>query len=179
MAVDSSCPWLVGLIQEKLNAWLIMIVFSNHRIIFCTNIVSYGRIRIHNISLCQTCRFQNLSEILSERDTISSVMKIALDEATDPWGVRVERVEVKDVRLPVQLQRAMAAEAEAAREARAKVNNINIIMTVVAETSVALTANTARQGQSISGILCMRRTTIRNQINRGGKPARTAAECQV
>merc|ERR1719260_742269 len=44
-----------------------------------------------------------------------------LDEATDPWGVKVERVEVKDVRLPVQLQRAMAAEAEAAREARAKV----------------------------------------------------------
>ena len=48
-------------------------------------------------------------------------MKTLLDEATDPWGVRVERVEVKDVRLPVQLQRAMAAEAEAAREARAKV----------------------------------------------------------
>ena len=48
-------------------------------------------------------------------------MKAALDEATDPWGVAVERVEVKDVRLPVQLQRAMAAEAEAAREARAKV----------------------------------------------------------
>lgn len=45
-----------------------------------------------------------------------------LDEATDPWGVKVERVEVKDVRLPVQLQRAMAAEAEAAREARAKVS---------------------------------------------------------
>jgi len=64
---------------------------------------------------------KNLSEILSERDTISAVMKAALDEATDPWGVRVERVEVKDVRLPVQLQRAMAAEAEAAREARAKV----------------------------------------------------------
>ena len=63
-----------------------------------------------------------MSEILSERDTISAVMKTALDEATHPWGVRVERVEVKDVRLPVQLQRAMAAEAEAAREARAKVS---------------------------------------------------------
>merc|ERR1719410_2914215 len=62
-----------------------------------------------------------LDELLSERDTISNVMKTLLDEATDPWGVRVERVEVKDVRLPVQLQRAMAAEAEAAREARAKV----------------------------------------------------------
>ena len=45
----------------------------------------------------------------------------ALDEATDPWGVQVERVEVKDVRVPENLQRAMAAEAEAARNARAKV----------------------------------------------------------
>ena len=67
---------------------------------------------------------KNLSEILSERDTISANMKRALDEATDPWGVKVERVEVKDVRLPVQLQRAMAAEAEAAREARAKVRSV-------------------------------------------------------
>ena len=44
-----------------------------------------------------------------------------LDEGTEPWGVMVERVEVKDVRVPEQLQRAMAAEAEAARNARAKV----------------------------------------------------------
>ena len=50
-------------------------------------------------------------------------MEATLDKATDPWGVKVERVEIKDVRLPVQLQRAMAAEAEAAREARAKVKN--------------------------------------------------------
>lgn len=64
---------------------------------------------------------KNLSEILSDRENISHAMQAALDDATDPWGVKVERVEVKDVRLPVQLQRAMAAEAEAAREARAKV----------------------------------------------------------
>ena len=44
-----------------------------------------------------------------------------MEEATDPWGVNVERVEVKDVRVPEQLMRAMAAEAEAARNARAKV----------------------------------------------------------
>ena len=48
-------------------------------------------------------------------------MKETLDVATDPWGVTVERVELKDVRVPEQLMRAMAAEAEAAREARAKV----------------------------------------------------------
>ncbi|XP_063233728.1 band 7 protein AGAP004871-like [Bacillus rossius redtenbacheri] len=64
---------------------------------------------------------RNLAELLSERENISHTMQSSLDEATDPWGVQVERVEIKDVRLPVQLQRAMAAEAEAAREARAKV----------------------------------------------------------
>ena len=64
---------------------------------------------------------RNLGDILSERESIATEMKQTLDEATDPWGVQVERVEVKDVRVPEQLQRAMAAEAEAAREARAKV----------------------------------------------------------
>ena len=64
---------------------------------------------------------RNLGEILSERDSIAMELKIGLDSATTPWGVLVERVEVKDVRVPEQLQRAMAAEAEAAREARAKV----------------------------------------------------------
>jgi len=64
---------------------------------------------------------KNLAEILSDRDNICHSMQLSLDQATDPWGVKVERVEVKDVRLPVQLQRAMAAEAEATREARAKV----------------------------------------------------------
>ncbi|XP_073837046.1 band 7 protein AGAP004871 isoform X2 [Musca autumnalis] len=72
-------------------------------------------------TLRNTMGTQHLHEILSERMTISDTMQVQLDEATDAWGIKVERVEIKDVRLPVQLQRAMAAEAEAAREARAKV----------------------------------------------------------
>lgn len=64
---------------------------------------------------------KTLGEVLSDRDHICNAMQGSLDLATDPWGIKVERVEVKDVRLPVQLQRAMAAEAEAARDARAKV----------------------------------------------------------
>lgn len=64
---------------------------------------------------------KNLHEILSDRESISGSMQVVLDEATTAWGIKVERVEIKDARLPVQLQRAMAAEAEAAREARAKV----------------------------------------------------------
>ena len=64
---------------------------------------------------------KNLSEVLLERDGIAQNIQKILDDATDPWGVKVERVEIKDVRLPANLQRAMAAEAEASREARAKV----------------------------------------------------------
>jgi len=64
---------------------------------------------------------RSLAGILSERDAIAGEMLEFLDEATDVWGIKVERVEVKDVRLPQSLQRAMAAEAEAAREAKAKI----------------------------------------------------------
>ncbi|XP_065137730.1 stomatin (EPB72)-like 3a isoform X2 [Paramisgurnus dabryanus] len=64
---------------------------------------------------------KNLSELLSDRESISYCMQNALEEATAEWGIKVERVEIKDVKLPLQLQRAMAAEAEASREARAKV----------------------------------------------------------
>lgn len=64
---------------------------------------------------------KTMAEILTDRDRIAEEIILPLDKATDPWGIKVERVEVKDCRLPQQLQRAMAAEAEADREARAKV----------------------------------------------------------
>ena len=72
-------------------------------------------------TLRNTLGTKQLHEILSEREGIASHILTSLDEATDPWGIKVERVEVKDVRLPQQLQRAMAAEAEAGRKARAKI----------------------------------------------------------
>ncbi|XP_018415676.1 PREDICTED: stomatin-like protein 3 [Nanorana parkeri] len=64
---------------------------------------------------------QTLSSILSNREEIAHNIQSILDNATHQWGVNVERVEMRDVRLPVQMQRAMAAEAEAVREARAKI----------------------------------------------------------
>ncbi|XP_056417938.1 stomatin-like protein 3 isoform X2 [Hyla sarda] len=64
---------------------------------------------------------QTLSSILSNREEIAHNIQSILDNATHQWGVSVERVEMRDVRLPVQMQRAMAAEAEAVREARAKI----------------------------------------------------------
>jgi erythrocyte band 7 integral membrane protein len=88
-----------------------------------TNVEDYGRSTrlLAATTLRNVLGTKNLSEILSEREGISHTMQNILDEATDPWGIKVERVEVKDVRLPVQMQRAMAAEAEASRDARAKV----------------------------------------------------------
>ncbi|XP_037936842.1 stomatin-like [Teleopsis dalmanni] len=62
-----------------------------------------------------------LMEMLSEKESLSIDIEHILDEITDRWGVKVERVEIKDVRLPLELQRAMAAEAEATREAKAKI----------------------------------------------------------
>jgi len=66
-----------------------------------------------------------LAGILSERESIHAQLQEVLDDATDPWGIYVERVEVRDVILPPSLQRAMAAEAEATREAQAKIINAN------------------------------------------------------
>src|SRR5499433_1943502 len=62
-----------------------------------------------------------LDELLSERDRINAILQGIIDEATAPWGIKVTIVEVKDVEIPTGMQRAMARQAEAERERRAKV----------------------------------------------------------
>jgi len=64
-----------------------------------------------------------LDELLSEREKINAILQEIIDEATTPWGIKVARVEVKDVEIPGGMQRAMARQAEAERERRAKVIN--------------------------------------------------------
>jgi regulator of protease activity HflC (stomatin/prohibitin superfamily) len=62
-----------------------------------------------------------LDELLAERDKINAILQQIIDEATSPWGIKVSIVEVKDVEIPTGMQRAMARQAEAERERRAKV----------------------------------------------------------
>ena len=62
-----------------------------------------------------------LDELLSERDKINQILQKIIDEQTEPWGIKVNVVEVKDVEIPTGMQRAMARQAEAERERRAKV----------------------------------------------------------
>jgi regulator of protease activity HflC (stomatin/prohibitin superfamily) len=64
-----------------------------------------------------------LDELLSEREKINSILQGIIDESTAPWGVKVSIVEVKDVEIPSSMQRAMARQAEAERERRAKIIN--------------------------------------------------------
>jgi erythrocyte band 7 integral membrane protein len=114
-------------------------VLTRDSVTVTVDAVVYFRVRNPTMAVCNVVNFnwstrllaqttlrnvlgtKILSEVLSDREVISGQMQQILDHSTDPWGIQVERVEVKDVRLPVQLQRAMAAEAEATREARAKV----------------------------------------------------------
>ena len=62
-----------------------------------------------------------LDELLSEREKLNQTLREIIDEATDPWGVKVTAVEIKDVELPDTMKRSMAAQAEAERERRAKI----------------------------------------------------------
>src|SRR5438128_3066398 len=65
----------------------------------------------------------SLDELLSEREKINTILQGIIDEATGPWGIKVSIVEVKDVEIPGGMQRAMARQAEAERERRAKIIN--------------------------------------------------------
>lgn len=72
-------------------------------------------------TLRSTVGRHELDQLLSERERIDAELQVALDQQTEPWGVKVHRVEIRDVGLPEQMQRAMARQAEAERERRAKI----------------------------------------------------------
>ncbi|KAL0615309.1 Stomatin-like protein 3 [Plecturocebus cupreus] len=110
---------------------------------------------------------QTLSQILAGREETAHSIQTLLDDATELWGIRVARVEIKDVRIPVQLQRSMAAEAEAAREARAKVlaaegemnasKSLKSASMVLAESPIALQL---RYLQTLSTVATEKNSTI-------------------
>jgi regulator of protease activity HflC (stomatin/prohibitin superfamily) len=74
-------------------------------------------------TLRSVCGQVELDELLAERDKINTQLQSILDKHTDPWGIKVSTVEVKHIDLPQEMQRAMAKQAEAERERRAKVIN--------------------------------------------------------
>ncbi len=79
--------------------------------------------QISQTTLRSTIGEAHLDELLSERDKLNKKLQTVIDDATDPWGIKVSAVEIKDVELPSAMKRSMAAQAEAERERRAKVIN--------------------------------------------------------
>jgi regulator of protease activity HflC (stomatin/prohibitin superfamily) len=82
--------------------------------------VSYAVAQVSLTTLRTVLGQHSLDEILKAQDTLSEVMQQQIDSVTEPWGVKVELVHMKNVEIPPSMQRAMAQEAEALREKRAR-----------------------------------------------------------
>lgn len=83
----------------------------------------FGTSQIAQTTLRSVCGTADLDELLAERERLNSEIQGIVDDLTEPWGVKVELVEIKDVNLPESIQRAMGRQAEAERDRRAKIIN--------------------------------------------------------
>jgi regulator of protease activity HflC (stomatin/prohibitin superfamily) len=81
----------------------------------------YGTSQLAQTTLRSVCGQAELDELLAERESINQRLQEIIDQQTEPWGVKVRAVEVKQIDLPPEMQRAMAKQAEAEREKRSKV----------------------------------------------------------
>ncbi|HEX9755189.1 MAG TPA: slipin family protein [Gemmatimonadales bacterium] len=110
-------------VSVKVNAVLYMRVFDPAKAVIEIQDYLYGTSQLAQTTLRSVLGEVELDELLSDREKINAILKKIVDERTDPWGVEVTAVEVKDVDLPMEMKRAMARQAEAERERRAKVIN--------------------------------------------------------
>jgi len=110
-------------ISLKVNAVLYMKVKDPAAAIIGIENYLYATSQLAQTTLRSVCGQHQLDEILSEREKINETLKAIIDARTIEWGIEVSAVEVKDVDLPPEMKRAMARQAEAERERRAKVIN--------------------------------------------------------
>ena len=110
-------------ISVKVNAVVYFrVVDSNKAIVEVENFL-YATSQLAQTTLRSVCGEVELDEILSEREKINLRLQDILDRSTDPWGIKVTLVEIKHIDLPEEMKRAIAKQAEAERERRAKVIN--------------------------------------------------------
>ena len=108
-------------VSVKVNAVLYMRVTDPERAVIIIEDYLYATSQLAQTTLRSVLGEVELDELLSDREKINAVLKKIIDERTEAWGIEVSAVEVKDVDLPDQMKRAMARQAEAERERRAKV----------------------------------------------------------
>ena len=110
-------------VSVKVNAVLYFRVVDPQRAI--TEVVDYlfATSQLAQTTLRSVCGQREMDELLADRERINQHIQEILDTQTDPWGIKVVTVEIKHIDLPQEMQRAMARQAEAERERRAKVIN--------------------------------------------------------
>jgi regulator of protease activity HflC (stomatin/prohibitin superfamily) len=108
-------------VSVKVNAVLYFRVLHPEKAVIQVENYLYGTSQLSQTTLRSVCGQAELDELLAERDRINQQLQEIIDLQTEPWGVKVRAVEVKQIDLPVEMQRAMAAQAEAEREKRSKI----------------------------------------------------------
>lgn len=108
-------------VSVKVNAVLYFRVLQPERAVIQVENYLYGTSQLAQTTLRSVCGQAELDDLLAERDRINQQLQEIIDLQTEPWGVKVRAVEVKQIDLPVDMQRAMAKQAEAEREKRSKV----------------------------------------------------------
>ena len=110
-------------VSVKVNAVIYFRVVDPVKAIVEVENYSYAMSQLAQTTLRSVCGQAELDELLAEREKINTELQEILDMHTDPWGIKVATVELKHIDLPSEMQRAMARQAEAERERRAKVIN--------------------------------------------------------
>jgi regulator of protease activity HflC (stomatin/prohibitin superfamily) len=110
-------------VSVKVNAVLYFRVVDPVKAIVQVENYAYAMSQLAQTTLRSVCGQAELDDLLSERDKINAKLQEILDAHTDPWGIKVATVELKQIDLPQEMQRAIARQAEAERERRAKVIN--------------------------------------------------------
>lgn len=108
-------------VSVKVNAVLYFQVFEPGKAIIAVEDYLYATSQMGQTTLRSVLGEHELDDLLSNREKINQTLQKIMDERTDPWGVKVSAVEVKDVDLPEGMKRAIAKQAEAERERRAKI----------------------------------------------------------
>lgn len=108
-------------VSLKVNAVIFFRVLDAARAILAVEDYHFAITQIAQTTLRSILGQAELDEILAEREQINQRLQSVIDEQTDPWGIKVSNVEIKHVDLPIEMQRAIAKQAEAERERRAKV----------------------------------------------------------
>ncbi len=108
-------------VSVKVNAVLYFRVLDPNRAIITVENYLYATSQLAQTTLRSVCGQAELDDLLSEREKINAHIQEILDKDTDPWGIKVAKVEIKHIDLPQEMQRAMAKQAEAERERRAKI----------------------------------------------------------